>query len=100
MSSVLSSTQAQQNFGAVMDRVLREDAVIIERYGAARVVIVQYDRYRQLVDVEQAFLRQRLQQASAAVSARAATLSEQEVTDLIEQARSEVFAEVAAEASV
>ena len=89
----LTSSQVQQSFGLVMDRALTEDAVVVERYGAPRVVIVAYRRYRQLIEAEQELLRTRLQQASAAASARAAHLSEEAVDELIERARSEVHQE-------
>jgi hypothetical protein len=89
----LKSSQVQQNFGLVMDRVLLEDDIIVERYGMPRVAIVEYGRYQRLVEAEQKLLRTRLQQASAAASARAAHLTEEEVDDLIERARSDAHSE-------
>jgi PHD/YefM family antitoxin component YafN of YafNO toxin-antitoxin module len=86
----LKSSDVQQNFGEAVDRALLEDDVVVERYGAPRVAIVEYKRYQRLVEAEQELLRTRLQQASAAASARAAHLSEEEVDELIERARSEV----------
>ena len=68
----LNSSQVQQNFGQALDRALMEDDVIVE------------------------LLRTRLQQASAAASARAAYLAEEEVDELIERARSEVYPEESA----
>lgn len=91
----LKSTQVQQNFGLVMDRALLEDDVIVERYGVPRVAIVEYNRYQQLLETEQECLRTRLQRASAAASARAAHLTEEEVEALIERARDEVHEETA-----
>jgi PHD/YefM family antitoxin component YafN of YafNO toxin-antitoxin module len=92
----LKSSQVQQNFGQVVDRALLEDDVIVERYGLPRVAIIEYNRYRRLVEAEQELLRSRLQQASAAASARAAHLTEDEVEDLIEQARTEAHRETPA----
>jgi len=92
----LKSSQVQQNFGQAVDRALLEDDVIVERYGLPRVAIIEYNRYRRLVEAEQELLRSRLQQASAAASARAAHLTEDEVEDLIEQARTEVHRETPA----
>jgi PHD/YefM family antitoxin component YafN of YafNO toxin-antitoxin module len=86
----VKSSQVQQNFGLVMDRALMEDDVVVERYGMPRVAIVGYGRYQRLVEAEREVLRARLQQASAAASARAAHLTEEEVDELIERARSEV----------
>ena len=92
----LKSSQVQQNFGQAVDRALLEDDVIVERYGTPRVAIIAYNRYRRLVEAEQELLRSRLQQASAAISARAAHLAEDEVEDLIERARTEVHRETSA----
>jgi PHD/YefM family antitoxin component YafN of YafNO toxin-antitoxin module len=87
----LKSSDVQQSFGEALDRALLEDDVIVERYGTPRVVIVEYKRYQRLVQAEQELLRTRLQQASAAASARAVHLTEEEVDELIERARSDVF---------
>ncbi|MEA3345325.1 MAG: type II toxin-antitoxin system Phd/YefM family antitoxin [Chloroflexota bacterium] len=92
----LKSSKVQQNFGLVVDRALMEDDVIVERYGVPRVAIVEYRRYQRLVEAERELLRIRLQQASAAASARAAHLTEEEVEELIEQARGEVHQEALA----
>lgn len=86
----LKSSQVQQNFGQAMDSALIEDDVIVERYGTPRVAIVEYKRYQRLIEAEQELLRTRLQQASAAASARAAHLTEEGVEELIERARREV----------
>jgi len=89
MPMTMTSSQVQQNFGQVLDRALGQEDVIVERYGQPRVAIVAYSRYQRLVEAEQELWRTRLQQASAAATARAAHLSESEVDDLIERARSE-----------
>lgn len=92
----LKSSDVQQSFGEAVDRALLEDDVIVERYGTPRVAIVEFKRYQRLVEAEQELLRTRLQQASAATSARAVHLSEEEVDELIERARSEVHQETSA----
>ncbi len=89
MSITLKSSEAQQNFGLLMDRALAEDDVIIERYGTPRVALINFHRYQRLLDAERELLRLRLQQASAAVAARAAALSDGEIEDLIDAARTE-----------
>lgn len=90
----LKSSDVQQSFGEVVDRALLEDDIIVERYGTPRVVIVEYKRYQHLVEAEQELLRTRLQQASAAASARADHLTEEEVDALIERVRGEVHQEL------
>ena len=89
MSITLKSSEAQQNFGMLMDRALAEDDVIIERYGTPRVALINFQRYQRLLAAEREVIRLHLQQASVAVTTRAAALSEIEIDDLIETARAE-----------
>lgn len=89
MAITMNSSQVQQNFGAAMDQALLADDVVVERYGVPRVTIISYQRYQRLLEAERELLRVRLQQASAAASARAAHLSEEQVDELIERARTE-----------
>lgn len=90
MTVRLKSTEAQQNFGAMLDQAIGEDDVIVERYGTPRVAIVAYRRYQELVGAERELMRLRLQQASAAVAARAAEMSDEDIDTLIEEARTGV----------
>ena len=89
MTVTLKSTEAQQNFGAMLDMALGENDVIVERYGTPRVAIVSYHRYQDLVGAERELMRLRLQQAAAATAARAANLSDEDIDRLIEEARAE-----------
>ena len=89
----VKSTQVQQEFGEVMDQALSGSDVIVERYGNPRVAILNYRRYEQLLEAERQLLCERLQMASAAVSRRAAQLSESEIDEMIERARQEVHEE-------
>ena len=66
MMATLNSSQVQQNFGAALDRALRGEDVVVERYGAPRVAIVDYDRYQRLVAAEHELLQARAGQATAA----------------------------------
>ena len=52
MTVMLNSSQVQQNFGQAMDRAVRKEDVIVERYGIPRVAIVEYERYQKLVEAE------------------------------------------------
>jgi len=83
----LTSSEVQKNLRKAVDRALMEDDVVIERYGTPRVVMVEYGRYQRLIEAEQELLRIRLQQASAAASARAADLDEGQIDELVERAR-------------
>jgi PHD/YefM family antitoxin component YafN of YafNO toxin-antitoxin module len=89
----LKYSEVQQRFGEMVDRVLLEGDVVVERYGTPRVAIVEYGRYRRLLEAEQELLQLRLQEASAAASARAARLDEKEIDQLIERARTEASEE-------
>ncbi|WP_423225856.1 DUF433 domain-containing protein [Candidatus Amarolinea aalborgensis] len=51
MPIILNSSQVQQNFGAALERTLRGEDVIIERYGRPQAAMVPYDRYQHLVEV-------------------------------------------------
>lgn len=89
MTITLNSTEAQQNFGAVIDRTYSKTDVIVERYGTPRAVIINYQRYQALVNAERELLQLRLQRASEAATARAAGQSDTEIDRLIEEAREE-----------
>lgn len=93
MPVTYASSQVQQNFGRVMDRAMIEDDVIVERYGAPRVVIVAYERYQELLEAERTLLRTRLQQASAQVAERTRALGDADLAALIETVREEVTGE-------
>lgn len=88
----VKSTEVQKSFGQVMDQAQGSEVVVVERYGRPRVVIVDYARYQQLIDREREQLRDRLHQASAAASARAADINDRDIDRMIEEARSEVHA--------
>lgn len=45
----LPSSQVQQNFGAAVERALRGEDVVIERYGTPRAALVEYGRYQRLM---------------------------------------------------
>lgn len=57
MPVTLKSTEAQQNFGAMLDMALGENDVIVERYGTPRIAFVAYNRYQDLVDAERELMR-------------------------------------------
>jgi prevent-host-death family protein len=90
MAIHVQSTKAQQNFGEYMEQAVQGEDVVVERYGAPRVVIVAHERYERLLAAERELPRLRLRQAAAVAEARAAYLSDEEVEALIEAARQEV----------
>ena len=65
MAVTLNSSQVQQNFGAALDRAARGDDVIVERYGTPRAAMIEYGRYRELVDAARALREARLAQTPA-----------------------------------
>lgn len=48
----LPSSQVQQNFGAAVERAVRGEDVVIERYGTPRAALVEYGRYQRLLEAE------------------------------------------------
>lgn len=86
----INATEAQRSFGQIIDRAHGNEAIVVERYGRPRVVILEYERYTQLVSLERDALRARLRRAAAAVQARAGGLTDAEVDRLLDEAREEV----------
>lgn len=50
MAIIMNSSQVQQNFGAALERTLRGEDVVIERYGRPQAALVAYERYRRLAE--------------------------------------------------
>jgi PHD/YefM family antitoxin component YafN of YafNO toxin-antitoxin module len=90
--STINSTEVQKSFGRIMDQAKGGEAVVVERYGTPRVVILDFERYRALIETERELLRSRLRAASAAVAARAAGIDDDTIDRAIDEARSEVQA--------
>jgi prevent-host-death family protein len=67
---MIKSSEAQQNFGRVVDQALVEDDIIVERYGEPRVVIVAYRRYQQLLEAERTLSGLYLAQPDRSAEAR------------------------------
>ena len=86
MPIMIKSSEAQQNFGRVVDQALIEDDVIIERYGEPRAVIVGYHRYQQLLEAERTLSGLHLAQPDRSAEAR------QRGQSLAEQVRDELEA--------
>lgn len=72
MTVILNSSDVQQNFGAALDHALRGDDVIVARYGAPRVALIEYERYQKLMAAAQAL------SAGSEADSEAATLSQRE----------------------
>lgn len=89
MIVTLKLTEAQQKFGAMLDRAPGEGDIIVERYGSPCVAIVNYRRYQALVAAEKELIRLRLQRVSTAATAHAGDLSNSDLDDLIQEARTE-----------
>jgi antitoxin Phd len=52
----VTSTEAQNTFGSIVDRVARDEVVMITRHAKPRVVMLAYERYRDLVGTEATLL--------------------------------------------
>ena len=53
----MTSTEAQNGFGRVLDTVARNTTVLITRHNAAQAVVMSYDRYKELTRRESPSLR-------------------------------------------
>lgn len=58
MPLTVNSSEVQQNFGRIIDQSLTEGDIIVERYGQPHIVILNYQRYQQLLAHQQAYLSQ------------------------------------------
>jgi prevent-host-death family protein len=52
----VTSTTAQNTFGGIVDRAARDEVVMITRHAKPRVVLLSYERYRELVGAEATLL--------------------------------------------
>lgn len=52
----VTSTEAQNTFGSIVDRAARDEVVMITRHAKPRVVMLAYERYRDLVGTEATLL--------------------------------------------
>jgi antitoxin Phd len=52
----VTATEAQNEFGRVFERAVRDDVVVITRHNAPRAVLMSIDRYNALVGAEAAAL--------------------------------------------
>src|ERR1019366_3633797 len=52
----VTSTTAQNSFGDIVDRAARDAVVMITRHAKPRVVLLSYERYRDLVGTEATLL--------------------------------------------
>jgi prevent-host-death family protein len=52
----VTSTKAQNTFGSIVDRATRDGVVMITRHAKPRVVLLSYERYRDLVGTEATLL--------------------------------------------
>jgi prevent-host-death family protein len=71
MAIRLKSSEAQQNFGRVIDQAMVADGVIIERYGQPKAAILSYQRYEQLLQIEAASRQPHLTPPDYSVEAQA-----------------------------
>ena len=52
----VTSTKAQNAFGDIVDRAARDEVVMITRHAKPRVVLLSYERYRDLLGTEATLL--------------------------------------------
>lgn len=55
-TTAVTSTEAQNSFGDIVDRAARDEVVMITRHAKPRVVMLAYERYRDLVGAEASLL--------------------------------------------
>jgi PHD/YefM family antitoxin component YafN of YafNO toxin-antitoxin module len=58
--NMISSTEARKRFGHYCQLAVEGDAIVVARYGRPRVLILDFQRYEDLLDKEQELLRLRV----------------------------------------
>ena len=70
MALQIKLSEAQQNFGRIVDKALMEGDVIVERDGEPRVVIIGYQRYKKLLKAERSLAGLSITQPDSSSEAR------------------------------
>ncbi|MDH7486969.1 MAG: type II toxin-antitoxin system prevent-host-death family antitoxin [Anaerolineae bacterium] len=93
MTRIVTSTELKQRTGEILAYAIEnKEEVIIQRYDVPKAVIVDYDTYRRMREVQRELDFRRIREIAEAVSARAAHLSDEEVDEMISTAVEEIRA--------
>lgn len=102
-ASVVSATEAKNNFGAIMARA-QTDPVIIENRGHAAAVLLSVDRFERLEEAEYKQERlealERIRKIGAEAQRRNADLTPDEAEALVKEIVDETFARMLAEGKI
>jgi len=90
MPTTIPISQLKQRTGATLNQaVVKQQDVIIERYGREYAVILSVERYQQLVNAAQTRVRERFIKAQQEVYEATANVASAEIDALIEQSLQE-----------
>jgi prevent-host-death family protein len=88
MQVIVSATEARVHFGELMqDAVQHQQPIVVEKAGKPQVVIIAYDRYRQLVREENDDWRTLLARGHANVNSLRAGRDLPSAVEMIEEGR-------------
>lgn len=87
MTTTIPISDLKQRTGQVLSQaVLKQEEIIVERYGQEYAVILSRERYQELLDAARSHVRERFLQAQQEVYAEVESLSEVEVAELVKTA--------------
>jgi prevent-host-death family protein len=84
MTTTIPISELKQRTGQVLSQaVLKQEEIIVERYGQEYAVILSRDRYQELLDAAQSRVRERFLWAQQEVYAATNEMSEDEMAELV-----------------
>lgn len=91
----MSSNEAKQHWGSVMNGVSRpDDAVIVESHGKPKVAVISYDRFEKLQELEEqarrAWAMEQLRQLEERIDNRNSDLTDEQIEELAVRAGREI----------
>ncbi len=95
----VSSTEAQNNFGLLLDQVARDRPVFIRRHRNRQAVLISIDRYEELTRTEESPLLDRLTDEFDALFDRMQSTQARRAADSLFSATSEELGDAAIEAT-
>ncbi len=86
----MSSSEAKQHWGSVMNGVSRpDDVVIVESHGKPKVAVISYDRFKKLQELEEqarrAWAMEQLRQLEERIDNRNSDLTDEQIEELADR---------------
>lgn len=91
MSLNVPISELKQRTGKILGKAVHErQDVIVERYGKDYAVILRWERYQELLDIDQARVRERFKAAQEEIYSATADIPAEEIEEIVESAVKEI----------